>query len=226
MRRVETMGRGRSQACNRRNVTFMWSRTIGVRMRWERLMTHDGGGRRNRGQVRGISIAIATSTIGTRIVRTVTGFGIRMRRLRRMRILVVRVIIRKGALVTDSVILRGSLSMMLIWLSGRAVLRRRVWVARCISLWWWWRVGILRLTRGTRRTKRLTMGSIEHWRLTVPGIAVFTRTFLTRNSSSCIWTVNSRDGNESSLRANGMEETLLIKADAILASSVRRTIIA
>ena len=86
---------------------------------------------------------------------------------------------------------------------------------------------VLRLTRRTRRTKGLTMGTIEHWWLiTVPGISVLASSVLARSRRSCIWTIHSRSRDERSLRGDGMEQTLLIESDAVLASSVGRAIVA
>ena len=146
-----------------------------------------------------------------------------------MRIFVVRVIIREGTLVTDTFILRGrslSLSMMLIWLSRRWIMRRWIGVAMRRVAMWGRRITILRLTRGTRRTKRLTMGAIQHWRrlFTISGISVLPSTFSGR--TSCIRAIHSRSRDERSLGAHRMEQTLLVEADTVLASSIRRAVIA
>lgn len=176
-------------------------------------------------------MAIATTAIGTRIVRTMTRLGVRVRRLSSMRILVVRVIIRRGTLMTDTFFLRGrSLSGMFIRLSWRWVLTSWwILIGLGISLCVRWWILILRLTRRTRRTKGLTMGTIQHWRLfTIPGIlSILARSVLTCNRSSCASrTIDSSHRDERSLRRDGMEQTLLIEASAVLTSSVRRAIIA
>ncbi len=144
-----------------------------------------------------------------------------------MRILIVRVIIRRGTLETDTIILRGSLSWMLIWVSMGWIVRLWVWVGRRVSLGHSRRIAVLRLTRRTRRTKGLTMGTIQHWWLiTVPGVSVFARSVSSSNRSSCIRAIHSRSRDEGSLRGDGMEQALLIEANAVLASSVRGAVIA
>jgi hypothetical protein len=70
-----------------------------------------------------------------------------------MRILVVMVIIRRGTLETDTIILRGrSLSGMLIRLSLGWIVRRWVWVGLRVPLSRWRRIAVLRLTRWASRT--------------------------------------------------------------------------
>ena len=143
-----------------------------------------------------------------------------------MRILIVRVIIRRGTLETDTIILRRSLPWVLIVSLGWIV-RRWVTVGLRVSLGRSRGIAVLGLTRGTRWTKGLTMGTVQHWWLiTVPGIAVFARPVLTSNRSSCVRTIHSRSRDECSLRRDGMEQTLLVEADTVLASSVRRAVIA
>lgn len=144
-----------------------------------------------------------------------------------MRILIVRVIIRRGTLKTDTIILRRSLSWVLIWVSLGWIVRWWITVGLRVSLGRSRRIAVLGLTRGTRRTKGLTMGTVKHgWLITVPGIAVLARSVLTSTGSSCIRTIHSRSRDERSLRGNGMEQTLLIEANAVLASSVRGAIVA
>ena len=140
-----------------------------------------------------------------------------------MRIFVVRVFIRRGTLETDTIILRGkSLPLLLIRMPWRLVVRRWVWVGLRVSLWSG-RIAVLRLTRRTGRTKGLAMGTVQHWRLfAIPGIlAILTGSVLTGNGSSCTGAVDSRSRDECSLRGDGMEQTLLVKANAVLASSIR-----
>ena len=145
-----------------------------------------------------------------------------------MRILVLRIIRGKGTLKTDTIILRGrSLSWMLIWLSWGWVVGGRVRVGLGISLGWWRRIVVMGLTRGTRRTKRLTMGTIQHRRLiAISGISVLARTFLTRAGTPCIGAVDGRSRDKRSLRRDGMKQALLVEAHAVLTSAIRGAIIA
>ena len=123
-----------------------------------------------------------------------------------MRILVMRVIIRRGTLETDTNILRRSLSWVLIWVSLGWVVRRWITVGLRVSLGRSRRIAVLGLTRGARRTKGLTVGTVKHrWLITVPGIAVLARSVLTSARTSCIRTIYSRSRDERSLRGDGME---------------------
>ena len=81
-----------------------------------------------------------------------TRFGVWMRRLRGMRIFVVRVIIGKGTLKTDTIILRWrSLSGLLIWMvtRGRVVAWWWIWIWVALSRW---RIWVLRRSRWASRT--------------------------------------------------------------------------
>lgn len=75
-------------------------------------MAHDGCSGGSRGQITLVGVTVAATAIGTRIVRAMARLGIRMRRLRSMRSLVMWIIIGRGTLETDSIILRrrGSLA--------------------------------------------------------------------------------------------------------------------
>jgi len=159
-----------------------------------------------------------------------------------MRIIAVGVIIRKGALETDTFILRGrrSLTVRVIWRSGGGILweaaRVRIRLWRRISMaWWWWRwrrrVTVLRLTLRTWRTERLTVGPVEHRLFAFPGIMSILATrstvgSLTGHGRPCIRSVDGRRGHKGRLGRDRMEETLLVEADAVLAAAVRRAVIA
>ena len=76
------------------------------------------------------------------------------------------------------------------------------------------------------------MGTVEHWRgISIPGIvlSILARATigLTSNrSSGSVGPINGVGWNEGSLRGDGMKEALLIEANAVLTTPVRRAVIA
>jgi hypothetical protein len=165
-----------------------------------------------------------------------TRTSVGMRRLGRMRILVVGVIIRRGTLETDTFIMLGRRCLPLCVIGrtrggrvrGRLV-RIRLW--GIMSRGWRWRITVLRLTMWTWRAKRLSMSAIEHWLFSFTGVrllSILTGAIirLTSNRSSRTRTIDSRSRNKGSLRGDWVKQALLIEADAILATAIRRTIVA
>ena len=145
-----------------------------------------------------------------------------------MRILVVRVIIGRGTLETDTIILRRSLSWLLVWRARRVLRMGRVRVGRVALLVMWW-IRVLRLSSGRRGSQRLAMGSIQHrWLFSGPRVCSILTRSIARASDrcSCIWTIDGIGRHECCLRRHGMEETLLIESHAILTAAIRRAVIA
>lgn len=114
MGRVETMRRLWCQALWRRGIALGRWITVWVAS-WlllgVRLVTHGRRGRRGRRPGSWIGIIIAATAVGARLIRAVSRARVGVGRLGRMSVLVVRVIIRRGALVTDSIIILGGLSL-------------------------------------------------------------------------------------------------------------------
>lgn len=118
-----------------------------------------------------------------------------------MRILVVRVIIRRGTLKTDTFIMLDRLGLSLCVIRGPS---RRVPMVRGIRLSItrrWRRIVILRLTMGARGSERLTVGTVEHWLFTVAGILSILGPAirLTGNRSACTGSIDSVGRNKGSL---------------------------
>lgn len=76
-----------------------------------RLVAHVGSSRRSRSTTVLSSILITAAAVGARVISAVSRAGIWMRRLRRMSVLVMGVIIGRGTLKTDTIILLGGLSL-------------------------------------------------------------------------------------------------------------------
>lgn len=73
-----------------------------------------------------------------------------------------------------------------------------------------------------RGTQWLAVGTIEHHGLVSIAIlaTIIWSTITTRDWRSTILTIDSRDRHKSGLRRDRVEETLLVEADAILASAI------
>ena len=84
----------------------------------------------------------------------------------------------------------------------------------------WRRMTVLRLSIRPSRTKRLTVRSIQHWRL----IALWCWTILRRRSLA-VSSVKRRSWDEGGLRGDRMEEADLVESYTILATTVWRAVI-
>ena len=146
--RIEALSRLRRQAGWGGVVPFLRLSAVGIArlLRREGLIAHCRSSRRCGGAAGRISILIATTAVLAGFICTIAGTRIGMRRLGRMRILIVRVIIRRGTLKTDTFIMlsRGSLPMGVIRLSSRGVWRVWIWRGRVTMGGRW--IAVLRLS--------------------------------------------------------------------------------
>jgi hypothetical protein len=196
------------------------------------LIAHGRSRRGSRRTSVGLLVIIAATAVLAGLIRAVARTRIGMGRLGCMRTLIVGVIIRRGALKTDTFIMlsRGDLPLCVIRLSSRwigvGVRRRSISVRRSR------RVVVLGLSMRSSRSKRLSMGTVQHRRrFTFPGVMLSVLAgasigLTSDRSSRSMRPVDSIGRDKGSLRGDRVEEALLVEPDAILATSVWRAVVA